>query len=140
MYRTQSLIMFIYLLVLSISDLRYHKVSGKMLNAGLLAVIAGQCITKSVSMVEVTAGIAVGVLFIGISFLTKEQIGYGDSILILILGIFCGIKKLFFILCVSFFLSAAVSVLVLSIKKHGRKYVLPFIPFLMAGYLICKGV
>ena len=76
---------------MSVTDLLYRKVSGELLAAaGIGAVIFQICYGKC-NVWILGGGIAVGLCFLGISRLTGEGIGYGDSIMILLLGIYLGI-------------------------------------------------
>ena len=89
---------------MSVTDLLYRKVSGELLAAaGIGAVIFQICYGKC-NVWILGGGIAVGLCFLGISRLTGEGIGYGDSIMILLLGIYLGIWKLLIVLSGAFFL------------------------------------
>ena len=68
-------------------------------------------------------------------WITREGMGYGDSWSILILGIYLGVWKLLEVLSTAFMLLGAAAVICLVGKKMSRKYRLPFLPFLAAGYL-----
>ena len=136
---------------MSVTDLLYRKVSGELLAAaGIGAVIFQICYGKC-NVWILGGGIAVGLCFLGISRLTGEGIGYGDSIMILLLGIYLGIWKLLILLSGAFFLLALAAVVLLSyysirgkgmaqgtvgMKKISRKYALPFYPFLTCGYIL----
>ena len=80
-------------------------------------------------------GALIGILFFGISKMTKEAIGYGDSWLILILGIYMGWKKLLYLLFLASFGAGIVSLIQLSRKRWNREDSLPFVPFLAAAYI-----
>ena len=69
----------------------------------------------------------------GISRLTEEKIGYGDSLLIIVLGTFLGMWKLLILLLGAFGLAAAVSILLK--RKFTRKSMIPFVPFLTVAYM-----
>lgn len=136
---------------MSVTDLKYRKVSGELLAAaGIGAIIFRVCYEKC-NIWVLGGGIAVGLCFLGISRLTREGIGYGDSIVILVLGIYLGIWKLLVVLAGAFFLLALAAVALISyysvrgksmvrgaagMKKISRKYALPFYPFLTCGYIL----
>ena len=65
-----------------------------------------------------------------VSLLTKESIGYGDDIVVLILGIFCGGTMTFGILGIAILLSSMYSLLRLLRKK---KEPFAFLPFLLVS-------
>lgn len=83
----------------------------------------------------VAGGGVVGLLFFLISKLTKEAIGYGDSWVILLLGIYLGGVRLLWLL---FFASVGASLFSLFyLWKHNWKKssTIPFVPFLAVAYL-----
>lgn len=81
-------------------------------------------------------GIGVGAAFFLISRVTKEGIGYGDSWMILILGIYLGVWEILEVLVGTCLLLAAASVICLTAKRMSPSVALPFAPFLAAGYLL----
>ena len=92
--------------------------------------------TKDISLINSIIGIAEGVLLILISFLTKGEIGMGDGILLAACGLMLGGKDnliMFFFACFS---SAIVSALIMLIKKADKKTKIPFVPFMIPGFLI----
>ena len=81
-------------------------------------------------------GTGVGAVFLLVSRMTGEGVGYGDSWLILILGIYLGMWKLLEVLAGTCLLLAVTSVICLTVKRMSRRCTLPFVPFLAAGYLL----
>lgn len=124
-----------YLLVLSVQDFRERMISGMLLAVGAAAAVGSQIIWNRYSVWECIGGLLIGLLFIGISRLTRESLGYGDSILITILGIYIGVWNLMYVLLIAFLLSAICAVLILIKFCFHRKKALPFIPFLTVGYM-----
>lgn len=82
-------------------------------------------------------GAIIGLIFILVSWLSKEAIGYGDSWTILNLGIILGFYKIIEIVLWAAFLAGISSLFLLWKRKWKRKNSLPFIPFLVAS---CLGV
>ena len=110
---------------LSVMDYRIRKVPRDVLLLCMAGVIIYQVLTGNVDWKLSVAGGLSGILFLWISKITNEAIGYGDSLAILILGIYLGIIGL---ICV-----------VIKRKKKGLAF--PFYPFLTVGYLlgVCIG-
>ena len=102
---------------------------------GFLSALVFQAITCIESWRAVAGGILTGFLFMGISRLTEEKIGYGDSLLIIVLGTFLGMWKLLILLLGAFGLAAAVSILLMIKRKFTRKSMIPFVPFLTVAYM-----
>ena len=74
-----------------------------------------------------------GAVLLGISFVTREGIGYGDGLLMLSIGPAVGLRSLAAGMFVAFFVSSIFSAALLLIKKVKRNYRIPFIPFLTIG-------
>lgn len=125
-----------YLCALSILDIRSRKLPIWMLLFGLTAVFVYQIIVGEVPAALSLSGAVVGIVFLIVSRITGEAFGYGDSILILILGIYLGLWNLLCLLMAAFSMAAGFSVVMLAIRHFRRKTVVPFVPFLCAGYLV----
>lgn len=90
---------------------------------------------KELETGEILKGFAFGLLFFGISFFTKEAIGYGDSWIITILGCYMGIKSLLWVLFLASFCASFVSLFQLWKMQWKREYALPFVPFMMMAFV-----
>lgn len=130
----------IILTVLSIQDIKKKSLNCKTLLAA--AVIIGLLVTgyslyskSGVCIINGAVGVLPGILLIIISFATGGQIGKGDGITLMVTGMAVGIyNNIFIILCA--FTAAGIFALVLYIIKKKGRYEIPFIPFVLAGYLI----
>ena len=124
------------LLILSIMDLRTRKIS--LLPVLLLSLFAmGYRFWENESLWEVLTGMLPGGVLLLAAWVTKESIGYGDGIVLLVVGVFCGIKKTVAILGISLIMAALMAMLLLVLRRAGRKTELPFLPCLCSGYLLC---
>ena len=126
----------LYLVVLSIIDIRHRKVPTIMLYLFIVAMTVEAVVLGNGIWLLAMLGGVIGALFLVISKLTKEAIGYGDSLLILGLGISLGFWRVFSLLLIAFFLGAIYSIGLLSIRKAKRKTTFPFIPFISISYVI----
>ena len=79
------------------------------------------------------AGAGVGLFFLLVSKITKEAIGYGDSVAIVILGGYLGVWKVVGVLAAAFFTSGVCSV-ILAFRRRVKT--MPFFPFLTLGYIL----
>ncbi len=87
-------------------------------------------------------GMGVGAVFFLVSRFTGEGIGYGDSWVILILGIYLGLWEVLEVLAGTCLLLAAASIICMAVKRMSGRGRLPFVPFVAAGYLmsvVCAG-
>lgn len=87
---------------------------------------------------ELLAGIVPGVLLLLVSYCTRESIGLGDGMVLCALGIYCGCRKTLAILGMAFLLAAMLAIVLLALRRVGRKTELPFLPCLCVAYLLCN--
>ena len=123
------------LVCLAVMDIHSRQIPVFILVLGSLAALGYQVFVGKGDIWVISGGIAVGALFLLVSSITREGMGYGDSWAIFILGIYLGIWKLLEALSAAFLFLGAAAVICLLIKKMSRKYKLPFVPFLAIGYL-----
>ncbi len=127
---------FLFLTGCSIQDVKRMKISGKFLFFFGVCLLAYGIFAEKKSINQWIMDMTPAALFLIISFLTKEQVGYGDGICLLILG---GVFSFDFILEALFaalLLSSVVSIALLMGRKKDKKSRLPFLPFLEAGIWI----
>lgn len=65
-----------------------------------------------------------------LAFVTRQQLGYGDGIVLLILGGSLGMEGVFAVWILGMFLSFVVSLVLLLTQKVSKDSRLPFVPFL----------
>lgn len=125
----------------AVTDIQFRRIPAELLAMTNLAVLVYQIFWQPVDIWLAAAGAGIGALFLLLSRITRQSIGYGDSWAILILGIFLGIWGLMAVLSGAFLLLAVASIWILARKKMSRRRKLPFYPFLAAGYIIsiCAG-
>ena len=115
----------VYLLILSVIDIRWKKVSVRSLLILLVIAVLCQVLCSKGELRMMVAGGLCGGVFLFLSWFTQESFGYGDSILILIL----------WILFAAFLIASVYGGIMIARKKYTRKNSFPFIPFLTVAYL-----
>ena len=68
------------------------------------------------------------------SLISREQIGLGDGLVLLVLGFGNGIERMFGMLTFGLFFAGMWAGALLVIKRTGRKQTFPLLPFLLLGY------
>ncbi len=136
MWQISRVIGMAILLVLSIEDICFRKVSEYLLFIMVTLVIIYQIGWREVSLVSIAGGVGIGVTFLFISYITRESLGYGDSLLIGILGLYLGTIGIVETLIVAWGLAAFAAGIVLIRKRFSKKRTIPFVPFLTGGYMI----
>lgn len=124
------------LIAAAVKDIRKREISVSMLVAAGVGSVLYQCAMRQMNWKLIIGGVLVGIMFLIFSRVSGEGIGYGDSLAILVLGIYIGFWNILTVLCTSFFLLLCVMIPVLWKKRMSRKYTLPFLPFLAGGYFL----
>lgn len=80
-----------------------------------------------------------GVFLILLAFLTREKIGYGDGIFLLILGAMVSDGgTMLLLLFLSLVLTAGYAAVLLARKKAGRNTKIPYLPFVLAAAVVLQ--
>lgn len=139
MWTLSQIVCLMFLIGMSVVDIRCHKVSVNVLIAGTVCAVLYQIFqmcSAGTEMLQIAGGAGIGLIFLLVSKVTREGIGYGDSWGILSLGIYLGFMKLIEVLAGALFLLVIISIVMLSVKRMSRKFTLAFYPFLTAGYVM----
>ena len=128
-------IFLVYIAALAVMDFKYRKLPLKTLLSGLFIAAAGCLCGREISPVLLATGGCMGIVCLLISRVSGESFGYGDSILILIIGIFLGFWNLMYLLLGAFSMAAVFSAVMMIKHRFNRKSSFPFVPFLAAAYL-----
>ena len=127
---------FIFLSVGTYYDMKSRELPrGFFVVFGALAILLRLCLPYY-SFVRGLIGGCVGVTFLIVGYLSKQAIGYGDGLGLIILGIFEGWKGMVTVVIVAFLLAAIYGSWGIFGLKKSYKEVLPFYPFLLAAYLV----
>ena len=105
-------------------------------SAALLLRIAMGLLRPQADAVQflLTAILPGGVLLL-IGKITRQEVGYGDGILLLVCGLCLGGKETIFLFVSGLFLMFPISLVLLLSGHTDRRAELPFAPFLLASYL-----
>jgi len=74
-----------------------------------------------------------GLVLLGVSKGTREALGYGDSLAVLVLGIYVGLWETTEIVIGGLLLSAVWAGILMIFLKRGKQAEFPFLPFLFLG-------
>ena len=83
--------------------------------------------------VDILISLIPGALLLLISFLTGQQVGYGDGLLLLFAGPALGGNTAVLGICAALFGSGLFSGIALALGRAKRKTRLPFVPFMTLG-------
>ena len=116
----------------SIIDVRKRSVHVAFFAAVAAGIAALMFWDRSIPAEARLFGILTGLLFLGLSFITKEAVGKGDAVMIMLTGAALGFSATAAVLCIGFLLLSLISLVLVVVKKYGRKERIPFFPFLAA--------
>lgn len=125
------------LLWLAIQDKKYLGITriGLIISAGIL-LIAGCFQTADIQ--SRVGGLAVGVLLLLFGYFSKGAVGIADGVIIAACGVAFGVYETVTICFFAALYAAAFSFVLLLRKKVGRKSRIPFLPFLLLGYVTTR--
>ncbi len=117
-------------------DWKEQKVSLEILMLGGAAGLVIGTVCKEPGAKEVICGAILGGLVLALALISKEAVGIGDGIILIVSGIILGYRALLELILISLMLTGAAALFLIVVKRKGRTYRLPFIPFLLAAYLL----
>lgn len=94
----------------------------------------GFCIWEGRAIESIVLSCLPGIVAVIFSRLTKEVMGYGDGIVVGILGLFLPISQLLAVGMSAFILAGVVALVLLVVFQKKGSYRIPFIPFLCVAY------
>lgn len=124
----------LFLIPCVVTDIRRKTVSIWYLFGAGIAGAVFSLVLRDVPWWSVVSGIALGGVFLLLSKMTRGGIGLGDGAMIAAVGSWIGLGQTLSALLVSLIPAAIAGGICLLLKK-GRKFELPFAPFLEAGAL-----
>lgn len=132
----QRVILFVFLLLCSLWDWKSRSVPVWLCYGGALLMTAAVFVTKEMTMAEAVGGMLPGIFLLGIGWITKGQIGSGDGIVFMVTGLGLGIWYNCLLLAGALSISFLWSLLFLTMKKINLKTKFPFLPFVLAAFVL----
>lgn len=117
-------------------DLHKKRIPWWIFGAGLIMSILILLISEDIGILNRLLALIPGLILLLTGFVTRQQIGYGDGIIVLLTGLMVGIKNCLSILVLGFGLIFVFSIFLLLIKKIKKKHRIPFVPFLFLAQCI----
>jgi len=134
---TDSLLL-IFLGIGAVIDYRKKEISLIFPAAGFCIGFILQTIIGNLKWYEQLSGCALGGLILLLGFLSKQAVGYGDGLMLIATGAFLGIFGNILLLISSLVLAGIFSAVLLILRKANRKKEIPFVPFMLGGFLLMK--
>ena len=140
MYKIVHICLIIILGVICVFDIKRKKIPVYML---IILAAAGIISNFTVGELDIEKRIIAmlpGMILLIVSMITKQQIGYGDGMIILIMGLYIDIDDILSIVLSSFLLSSIAAIILMTVFKKKKNFEMAFSPFLLIGYGLVKGV
>ena len=137
-----ALSIFIYiaaLIVITFIDFEHKIIPDVISLPGILYGLLLSLVLSRITFLDSLLGVLLGggslLLVAGVYYLLTKQegMGLGDVKLLAMMGAFLGWKSILFIIMIGSFTGAVIGIAVMLIKHKGRRYAIPFGPFLSLG-------
>lgn len=129
----------IILYAMALEDYRVHRLSeNKMLLFAILG-IGAKVYRSTLFQTGFWIPYLPGLFLLLVGWATKEQIGYGDGMVVLLMGFYFDVLQLSLAVSAGFFLAAGFGFLSQLIKRK-IKMEIPYLPFLLMGTVVMFGV
>ena len=125
----------IYLIIMAVIDFKEKEIPllpGLVLmgTSAVLLLVCGD------SLMMISLGVGVGLFIYAVSRISCGGIGAADGLVYAVTGVCLGFYGNLELLLISLLMAAFVGGALMIIKKVGRKYRMPFVPFTLAGYVL----
>ncbi len=134
-----KILILIIMIVSSIEDIRKKEVPiWEIIACGAVSLlsICFDAYANRFDFLGLSLSLIPGCLMIMGSFVSRQQLGYGDGLLVLFAGPALGFFGMGIGIVVAFFASSVVSGGLILFKRAGRKSVIPFVPFIAFGLVV----
>ncbi|MCM1064631.1 MAG: prepilin peptidase [Eubacterium sp.] len=134
------LLIFVWLLGSSMFDIRYRKVPvWTIIVGGVAAAGVGicKCLWGENNPADLLAGMIPGAILLLVALGTRKA-GWADGIILAILGSVLGFGQCMLTTMLSLILISVLSATLLLLKKADKGTAIPYVPFLTAGFALCR--
>ena len=136
-YHILTAVIGVLLFTAGVIDIMKKQVSRRFIIVLAFVCVAAVLCRGDFSIIDAAGGMAVGLCAIALSFVSGEQLGRGDGIVIAVVGLVLGGRKCLAAVSVASLMMCVAAILTLVLRKGDRHTRLPFLPALFAGYVFC---
>jgi leader peptidase (prepilin peptidase)/N-methyltransferase len=132
----QRIVLLLVLFVIAYRDCKERTIDIRVAGiAGVSGIILGMA-AQPANWVDRMEGAAIGLVLILLALVSGQVLGVGDGVVFVITGIFMGFWGNVELFLVSLWLAGILALFLLIVKKKGRKYQIPFVPFILGAYVL----
>lgn len=129
------IVIMIYLVIMAVTDIK-KKAIPLLPGVIVLFIISVAVLVCTDNFVLTLTGAGVGLFLYAVSRLSRGGIGEADALVYVITGVCLGFYHNLELLVISLLMAAFFGGILMIVKKVGRKYRMPFVPFTLAGYIL----
>lgn len=126
----------LYLLLSALIDVRKREIPVALPAIAFAVGVLLQLFFGEVKLYELLPGCIPGCALILLSFATRQAVGLGDGLTFLALGVYLSLPETLLLLLIALTAAAAFGGILIAMKKKKKKEELPFLPFVLAGYVV----
>lgn len=115
-------------------DLKKRQVSLAAAGVFAAAALAWDFYTGDISW-SLLLPVGIGCFFWAVSFVTKGALGLGDVWILMALGLGLDLGEFLTVLFIGLLCCALCAIVLMAAFRRGRKTEIPFVPFLLMGYI-----
>lgn len=116
-------------------DYRRRKINIYFLLAAGITGLLIHLFSMEQNITEILSGMGIGFIVLFCGYLMGGAVGGADGMIVVVSGIFLGFEKNMEVFMAGLFLIGLTALFLSVIKRKGRTYRIPFVPFLLVGYL-----
>lgn len=127
---------FIFLSICAVFDIRKKEIPLIMVILGMAAAVGidlWRIFNRTLSITEMGFAILPGLFLLSVGFCTKEKVGYGDGLLLVVSGLLVGFHKCCLSLFISLVCCSVCALFLLVLHKAKKNSSIPFVPFMAIG-------
>lgn len=94
-----------------------------------------QFLLRNISIAELAGGVCIGIACLFLSWLTKENIGFGDGAILMMTGVYLGFSENMMLFMTSLTLVGVTALILVVLKKKKGGDRMPWIPFIFVAYV-----
>lgn len=134
----------IFMAICTVADIRKKEIPAAVIVLSGLPLLCHIIFGNERQWMDILYSLMPGIFLLMLSYCTKESIGYGDGLVVAVIGICMGTGICIAALAAGLIISAVYGAALLALRKAGGKTRMPFVPFLSAGlgvvFIAQKGI
>lgn len=124
----------------SFTDWKWRKVCKSVMIGYLILAVAGYAAEYAAGgeafRTELAKRLVPGIFFLGVSWVSRQSLGYGDSLLLAVCGISVGFQMCIWTAVTAFFWAGIWALILYRFRGKDRRREFPFVPFLFLGFVL----